>query len=98
MAKTRCTASRDTVACSSFFKCRLLGGAVAVMRAAGLQLGLSPPGQLGNGIDAVGDVPGVAQIDLPLSPMWPARLSACKPAHASGVMRSAMPPPRARPR
>src|SRR4051812_49780481 len=56
MAKTRCTASRDTVACSSFFKCRLFGGAggLAVMRPAGLQLGLAPPEQLGNGIDAVG--------------------------------------------
>src|SRR3954468_21510700 len=103
MAKTRCTASRDTVACSSFFKGRLLGGAVAMMRAAGLQLGLAPPEQLGNGIDAVGDVPGVAQIDLRLPPMWPARISACKPSHASGVMRSAPsrcsppPPPPARP-
>jgi hypothetical protein len=36
-------------------------------------------------------VPGVAQIDLRLPPMWPARISACKPSHASGVMRSAMP-------
>src|SRR3954469_20285884 len=61
-----CTASRDTV--SSFFKGRLLGGAdsLAVMRPAGLQLGLAPPEQLGNGIDAVPDVPGVAQIDLGL--------------------------------
>src|SRR3954469_15700093 len=68
MAKTRCTASRDTVACSSFFKGRLLGGAggLAVMRPTGLQLGLAPPEQLGNGIDAVGDVPGIAQINLRL--------------------------------
>src|SRR3954471_231413 len=68
MAKTRCTASRDTVAFSSFFKCRLLGraGGLAMMRPARLQLGLAPPEQLGNGIDAVGDVPGVAQIDLRL--------------------------------
>jgi hypothetical protein len=79
------TASRDTF--SSFFKCRLLGGAVAVMRPTGLQL--APPEQLGNGIDAVHDVPGIAQINLRLPPM--ARLSACKPSHASGVIRSTMP-------
>src|SRR3954454_1588686 len=66
MAKTRCTASRDTG--SSFFKCHLLGeaGGLAVMRPAGLQLGLATAEQLGNGIDAVPDVPGVAQIDLGL--------------------------------
>src|SRR3954464_10130266 len=68
MAKRRCTASRDTVAFSSFFERRLLGGAdsLAVMRPAGLQLGLAPAEQLGNGIDAVPDVPGVAQIALRL--------------------------------
>src|SRR4029453_16492052 len=59
MAKTRCTASRDTVALSSFFKGRLLGGAggLAVVRAAGLQLGLAPPEQLGNGVNAIRDAP-----------------------------------------
>src|SRR5512133_3227847 len=68
MAKTRCTGSRDTVALSSFFKGRLLGGAggLAVMRAAGLQLGPAPPEQLGNGVNAIRDAPGVAQIDLRL--------------------------------
>src|SRR3954468_21237036 len=93
MAKRRCTASRDTVAFSSFFKGRLLGGAdsLAVMRPAGLQLGLAPPKQLGNGIDAVPDVPGVAQIDLGLPPMWLARISACKLSQASGEIRSFAP-------
>src|SRR3954454_25381701 len=68
IAKTRCTASRDTVACSSFFKGRLLGGAggLAVMRAASLQLGLAPAEQLGDGVDAVADVPSVAQVGLGL--------------------------------
>src|SRR5690349_3327095 len=68
MAKTRCTASRDTVALSSFFERRRIGGSggLAVMRASGLQLGLAPPEQLGKGIDAVPDVPSVAQIDLRL--------------------------------
>jgi hypothetical protein len=68
MAKTRCTASRDAVAFSSFFECRLLGGAggLAVARAARLQLGLAPPEQLGDGVDAVGDVPSVAQVGLGL--------------------------------
>src|SRR3954454_24389694 len=77
-------------ACSAGFKGRLLGGAdsLAVLRPAGLQLGLAPPEQLGNGIDAVPDVPGVAQIDLGLPPMWPARISACKLSQASGVIRS----------
>src|SRR3954470_5550548 len=66
MAKTRCTASRDTVAASSFFKRRLIGGTggLAVMGTSGLQLGLAPPKQLGNRIDAIGDVPSVAQIEL----------------------------------
>src|SRR4051794_6831734 len=51
IAKTRCTASRDTEAASSFFERRLIGeaGGLAVMRASGLQLGLAPPEQLGNG-------------------------------------------------
>src|SRR3954451_7627132 len=59
-----CTASRDTA--SSFFKRRLIAGTggLAVMRTSGLQLGLAPPKQLGNRIDAIGDVPGVAQIEL----------------------------------
>ena len=93
MANSRVTASRDAVAASSFFERRLLGGAggLAVMRAPGLQLGLAPLEQFGNGIDAVPDVPGVAQIDLRLPPMWPARISACKPSQASGVIRSTMP-------
>ena len=69
MAKTRCTASRDTVAASSFFKRRLIGGTVAVMWTSGLQLGLAPAKQLGNRIDAIGDVPSVAQIELCLPPM-----------------------------
>ena len=53
MAKTRCTASRDTVAFSSFFERRLLGGAggLAVARAPGLQLGPAPPEQTGNQLD-----------------------------------------------
>src|SRR3954464_2644410 len=59
-----CTASRDTA--SSFFKRRLIAGTggLAVMRTSGLQLGLAPPKQLGNRIDAIGDVPSVAQIEL----------------------------------
>src|SRR3712207_1804659 len=58
MAKTHWTASRDTVAPSSFFERRLLGGAggLVVVRAAGLQLGLAPSEQLGQGVDAVGNV------------------------------------------
>src|SRR3954466_8144448 len=59
-----CTASRDTA--SSFFKRRLIAGTggLAVMRTSGLQLCLAPPKQLGNRIDAIGDVPSVAQIEL----------------------------------
>src|SRR4051794_22426723 len=68
MAKSRCTASRDTVPFSSFFKRRLLGGAggLSVGRASRLQLGLAPAEQLGDRVDAVPDVPGVAQVDLRL--------------------------------
>jgi hypothetical protein len=71
MAKSRCTVSRDTEAASSFFKRRLIAGTggLAVMGTSGLQLGLAPAKQLGNGIDAVPDVPGVAQIELCLPPM-----------------------------
>src|SRR3954469_16398336 len=54
-------------------------------------LQLAPAKQLGNGIDAVGDVPAVAKIALPLPPIWPARISACKPSQASGEMRSFAP-------
>src|SRR3954467_10519364 len=59
-----CTASRDTA--SSFFKRRLIAGTggLAVMRTSGLQLGLAPQNRLGNRIDAIGDVPSVAQIEL----------------------------------
>src|SRR3954452_4151396 len=59
-----CTASRDTA--SSFFKRRLIAGTggLAVMWTSGLQLGLAPPKQLGNRINAIGDVPSVAQIEL----------------------------------
>src|SRR4051794_15406396 len=64
MAKSCSTASRETEAASSFFKRRLIGGAVAVMWTSGLQLSLAPAKQLGNRIDAIGDVPGVAQIEL----------------------------------
>src|SRR3954451_2676548 len=68
MAKSRCTASRDTVPFSSFFKRRLLGGTggLAVMRASGLQLGLASAEQLGKGVDAVPDAPSVAQVELRL--------------------------------
>src|SRR3954469_5197220 len=64
MAKSCSTASRETV--SSFFKRCLIGGAggLAVMWTSGLQLSLAPAKQLGNRIDAIGDVPGVAQIEL----------------------------------
>src|SRR3954453_23099795 len=66
MAKSCSTASRETEAASSFFKRRLIGGTggLAVMGPSGLQLGLAPAKQLGNRIDAIGDVPGVAQIEL----------------------------------
>src|SRR3954451_6366085 len=66
MAKSCSTASRETEAASSFFKRRLIGGAggLAVMWTSGLQLSLAPAKQLGNRIDAIGDVPGVAQIEL----------------------------------
>src|SRR3954453_12289457 len=98
MAKTRRTASWDTF--SSFFERRLLGGAggLAVMRAPGLQLGLAPLEQFGNGIDAVGNVPGVAQIALRL--MQPAdaagphlRLQAV-PRFRRDAFRHAAPPGR----
>ena len=69
MAKSCSTASRETEAASSLFKRRLIGGTVAVMWTSGLQLSLAPAKQLGNGIDAVPDVPGVAQIELCLPPM-----------------------------
>src|SRR4051812_33587158 len=64
MAKSCSTASREPV--SSFFKRRLIGGAgsLAVMWTSGLQLSLAPAKQLGNRIDAIGDVPGAAQIEL----------------------------------
>src|SRR3954462_14876299 len=50
----------------SFFKRRLIGGAggLAGRWTSGLQLSLAPAKQLGNRIDAIGDVPGVAQIEL----------------------------------
>src|SRR4051812_41763225 len=66
MAKSCSTASRETEAASSFFKRRLIGGTggLAGMGASGLQLSLSPAKKLGNRIDAIGDVPGVAQIEL----------------------------------
>src|SRR3954471_7347926 len=66
MAKSCSTASRETEAASSFFKRRLIGGTggLAVMWTSGLQLSLAPAKQLGNRIDAIGDVPSVAQIEL----------------------------------
>src|SRR3954469_21489618 len=93
MAKSCSTASRETEAASSFFKRRLIGGAggLAVMWTSGLQLSLAPAKQLGNRIDAIGDVPVAAQIELSPPPMWPARISACKPSQASGERRSGAP-------
>src|SRR3954468_24390795 len=70
MAKSCSTASRETEAASSFFKRRLIGGTggLAVMGTSGLQLGLAPAKQLGNRIDAIGNVPSVAQRQLCLVP------------------------------
>src|SRR3712207_8457217 len=68
MANTRSSARRDAVAASSFFERRLLGGTggLAMPRTARLQLGLAPLEQLGQGVNAVADVPRVTQVDLSL--------------------------------
>src|SRR3954468_4802640 len=68
MAKSCSTASRETEAASSFFKRRLIGGTggLAGMGAAGLQRGLAPAKQLGNRINAKGNVPGVTEMELSL--------------------------------
>jgi hypothetical protein len=50
--------------CQLIFERRLLGraGGLTVAWPSGLQLGLAPAEQLGQGVDAVGDVPGVAKV------------------------------------